>query len=628
MTDPKIPLYAVHFSDDVRPPLGVGMIVANIKANYPHLAERLDFSPGYVATSRQLWARYGEHGSGIFLFSSYMWNSAIHLDIGRRLKQRNPNCFAVFGGPSVPRYPAACSDFLNKHPYVDVVCHGEGEVTTAEVLERWTEEADLTPVHGVAFLRDGEVVLGPPRERERHLDRFPSPYLTGEFDARLGRDWSIATLETNRGCPYGCTFCDWGQATLQRINLFSMERVTADIGHVVSRGVEVIELADANFGIFERDFEIARIVARSGTAGRLREFRANHAKNATPRVSNIVRLMRDAGMVSRGMLSVQTNDGNVLRIIDRENIKPAKYDALLQEFRKQALPVHTEIMMGLPGSTYETFTRDLQWACDKNLGGHISWTMVLPNTPMADPAYIEAHAIKTAGESAFLNPTLQRMVRARALRADTIVSTRTFGEEDFLKMARLSALFHLFHGESVLKYLMFYLRWSRDVPHIAFLERLRDDSLDAYPLLRCLRDWKASFEREDVLLGYVADNRWPDFYAEMKRYVEIELSLPCDSELSTVFASQQFVMAYTGRVEPQSLVLKHDFPRYFLDVVSDGIARRLGEYGPAVLTIRDLNGACRLRPGAGYEPHCGMLELASSFSEDASPSAPASRTFG
>lgn len=48
---------------------------------------------------------------------------------------------------------------------------------------------------------------------------FPSPYLTGEFDEIDPARWRSATIETNRGCPYGCTYCDWGSATLSRIRV-------------------------------------------------------------------------------------------------------------------------------------------------------------------------------------------------------------------------------------------------------------------------------------------------------------------------------------------------------------------------------------------------------------------------
>ena len=32
--------------------------------------------------------------------------------------------------------------------------------------------------------------------------------------------FSNATLETNRGCPFACTFCDWGSLTYAKIRKF------------------------------------------------------------------------------------------------------------------------------------------------------------------------------------------------------------------------------------------------------------------------------------------------------------------------------------------------------------------------------------------------------------------------
>src|SRR5947209_2679156 len=49
-----------------------------------------------------------------------------------------------------------------------------------------------------------------------------SPWLTGLLDpsmelARKHGYRVVAPWETNRGCPYSCTFCDWGSNTLSKL---------------------------------------------------------------------------------------------------------------------------------------------------------------------------------------------------------------------------------------------------------------------------------------------------------------------------------------------------------------------------------------------------------------------------
>jgi len=37
------------------------------------------------------------------------------------------------------------------------------------------------------------------------------------------------TIETNRGCPHKCTFCDWGTLTYTKVRHFDLKRVEDDI---------------------------------------------------------------------------------------------------------------------------------------------------------------------------------------------------------------------------------------------------------------------------------------------------------------------------------------------------------------------------------------------------------------
>jgi hypothetical protein len=270
-------------------------------------------------------------------------------------------------------------------------------------------------------------------------------------------------------------------------------------------------------------------------------------------------------------------------------------------------------MMALPGSTYATFTRDLQWACDKNLTAYVSWTTLLPNTPMAGAEYMAEHAIRTVRDSRFRDPAFVASAAMPPPPPDTVVATRTFDEQTFVDMARLSGLFHLFYGESILKYVLAFLRWRHGIRDVDVLELLRDDGLAAYPLLQRLRDWKQSFAGGDVLRECVTGNLWPAVYDEFEAFVERELAVRADNELREVCAAQRFVMAYAGRRVPDVLAMKYDVPRWFQDCVAGGEVHQLRTYGRASLVVRDDNGACGASAPRGYAPHSGCFELASAF---------------
>ena len=90
------------------------------------------------------------------------------------------------------------------------------------------------------------------REPELAGIAIGSPYLDGTFDALVARGEigpiTTAVLETNRGCPFACTFCDRGQATQSRVHELPGERVTHELTWLAERGVPYLYLVDANFG--------------------------------------------------------------------------------------------------------------------------------------------------------------------------------------------------------------------------------------------------------------------------------------------------------------------------------------------------------------------------------------------
>src|SRR5262245_12096895 len=173
-------------------------------------------------------------------FSTYVWNACISLEIARRLKARRPGITIVFGGPHVPDQP---EQFLRANPCVDIAVHNEGEGTFLTLLERFPNR-DWEDIPGVSFIGDdGSFVRLPNAPRFRDLDEVPSPFLNGTFDALIAANqeesW-IGLWETNRGCPFQCTFCDWGSATAGKVTKFGIDRLYREVDWFAQKKIEYI----------------------------------------------------------------------------------------------------------------------------------------------------------------------------------------------------------------------------------------------------------------------------------------------------------------------------------------------------------------------------------------------------
>lgn len=597
------PIYCVHFVRDYLP-VSLGMIMAYARTRLD--PGRFDLSARFVSSMDDLERQLASAGPGVFLFSNYIWNVDAHLAASEWVKRRSPRSVTVHGGPSVPSYPGACETFLRTHRHVDFGVVGEGEKTAAELLGHLAD-TDAPPhhVHGLRFL-DGETfVQTPERQRSTNLDEFPSPYLAGIFD-EVHAHAIYAVLETNRGCPYSCTFCDWGSAIQQKVQHFSIERVEAEIRWICDHRMRDINVADANFGMFARDVDICRMVCdakkRTGAPERLI---VNYAKSTHKHMVEIVEMMASAGLVASGTISIQSRDPATLTAIRRRNIRTSEYDKLETEFSKRQLPLDSQLMLGLPGGTLESFKNDLRYYFFREVNVRVFNTVLLVNSPMADPAYRAAYAIETDETGA-------------------ITSTSTLSAAQIRRCEELARLFRCAHTYGMLRYVLSYLFWDHGIDPIDYLETLLQDMTGEdrgryarFPLLGGLCTYDSLNEEtisrlvctpkdldpKDRSVGPLRmipathiryrerlrkARAWPDLYREVEEYTCLRHGIPRSPMLASALSAQEALMPTPGRAYPFTAELAHDFAAYYrtkMGAPDDG--RRLEAYGPGAMTVED-----------------------------------------
>ena len=551
----RIPVYALmHAQHGV--PLGLGMVTAAARHHDGgRLTETFEIRRPETAASI-LDDLESRGGPAVLLLSDVIWTIDDNLEVAARVVERNSEVIVVHGGPSSPRYEADIEQFLRDHAAVaHVLARGEGERTIGELLFALgaaygrLAHADLSGVAGIAFVDpfSGEVVRTPDRPRETNLDDLPSPYLTGEFDhiAVAGQDAPFA-LETNRGCPYECSFCDWGSATNSRVRFFTPDRVAAEVDWLASRGAEAVFVADANFGLSKRDVETARQLA----AGRRRTGAFDRvywtaAKNTTRHFVEIWRSLRAGGITSEIQIALQTTDPQTLEAVGRSNISTDRLLELARLLRQETMPVRAELMIGLPGQTVESFTADLELLFEQEMA-LMSWTTLsLPNAPMNAPEYRSRWGIRL-DDSGVVTET----------------STADAGDRD--RMLRLRRAFLAADTYGVLRHLVRWLHQDCGIRATAVIGDLcstAERTPDRWPAVTWLVE---SFD-----LHPLPPSGWRSFYEEIRSYVVERFGIdPRDSALDCVLEVQRALMPWPGRRFPARVELEHDYVSYYLDVIA------------------------------------------------------------
>jgi len=529
-------------------------------------------------------------------FSVSMWNEQLSLKVAREVKARFPSCTIIFGGPQVPH---DSFNYLTLHSFIDVTVKGEGEDSFREILEALVSGKALSSIAGVTN-RDGNgqiKVCEIEREAGKDLDDFPSPYLEGLYD-QLIYDYPDmnfqAIIETNRGCPFKCTFCYWGMGGLRRKYRFhSIERVRQEIEWMAQNKIVYVFNADSNFGMHRRDEEIARILIDTKKRyGFPEKFRTCYGKNTDERIFSIGSQLHEHQLEKGITISYQSVDEQVQINIKRDNIKLKVAEDLQRKFNELNVPVYTEMILGLPGESVKTWKNGVDRVLNSGLKNQLFMYIceVLPNTDLADVTYQALHGIKSVSiELTEIHISPREPGWAKEIE-EIVVETNSMSRQDWKNMLCFSWATMLFHSLKIAFYILAFLHKEHGVRYSEVISIFSDGEfdLDEYPLLGSFHQRmldKADrilggegrgmiapqygniyWEQEEILFFEIA-NSVEQFYAELyqilHKYLKARGEFRQEKLLKEVFDYQAIRIPRAKNILLMDYVFDHNLPEYF-----------------------------------------------------------------
>jgi len=238
----ELPLF-VRQNEGHFPPLGI-MYVASYLKKFPGyqirvldaLAEKMDY-----AAIEEYVQRFCPDIVGIAVHTHSLIDA---ISVSRLIKKADNRTHICFGGPHADIFPRETIDI----PSVDSVVFGEGELTFAELVDAIRTNADLRQVRGIFFKQDGQVVQTQERGHIEDLDGIPFPDRgmtdKNKYSSILGKNKTMTTIVSSRGCPYSCAFCSTPKGSYR---VRSPKGVVDEMEECVSLGINEIHFVDDTF---------------------------------------------------------------------------------------------------------------------------------------------------------------------------------------------------------------------------------------------------------------------------------------------------------------------------------------------------------------------------------------------
>jgi radical SAM superfamily enzyme YgiQ (UPF0313 family) len=349
-------------------PLGVAYMKAVMDRDLPDVTSRLFAYPS------RLYDALLQDTPDVLMVSNYTWNEALSFHLAKLAKKIRPEMLVVMGGPNISLEPERQREYFSNHPEIDLYVLGEGDFLAREVVKHFLDAGGSIRAMGdreipssIYRRSDGTVVRSESWARHKEVDEIPSPWLTGIQDEFF--DGVLAPMiETNRGCPFTCTFCVQGTSWYTKVHNFEIERIKEEIGYIARKINELcpsmgtLRIADSNYGMFERDIEIsAHLGKMQKEHGWPNYIDATTGKNRADRIVKSVEKVGGALVVYQ---AVQSLDETVLKNVKRANIKLEAYSQLLMYIRGRGLRSNSDLILGLPGETLSSHVSSIHKLLD------------------------------------------------------------------------------------------------------------------------------------------------------------------------------------------------------------------------------------------------------------------------
>ncbi|OAI53272.1 hypothetical protein AYO44_04380 [Planctomycetaceae bacterium SCGC AG-212-F19] len=457
-------------SSDVMP-AAIGGIASYLRAHLggPCHIELFKYPESLIARLERLADGEEPHVVG---FSNYVWNCNLSQGFAEVLKRRFPAVAIVFGGPNLPHDPVEQERFLRARPIIDFHIVKEGEIGFC-ALVRALAQHDFdkrrigSDLPNLIFIDSaGQFVPSGNAQRVPDLNHIPSPYLTGLmdpfFDGKL-----LPIIQTNRGCPFKCTFCTEGMPYWTKVYKNSSSKVVDEIHYIANKmaglGGSVrndLHIADSNFGMYDEDVATAQALAQVRQRYRYPQYiNVATGKNKKERVLEVAKIL-DGAMKLAG--SVQSLDEIVLTNIKRANISVDQLMELALNANQIGANSYSEVILGLPGDRLAAHFETLRLLVEAGFNTIAMYQlMILPGTEMGSDASRRQYQMQTRfrllprcyGFYDLLGGTIET-----AEIEEICVANSTLSFDDYINGRKMNFVVNVFYNDGIFRELIKFIK--------------------------------------------------------------------------------------------------------------------------------------------------------------------------
>lgn len=364
---------------------------------------------------------------------AFVWNEMNLQDILSKLHNYNFPGKILLGGPQVSYATANLEEY---YPLVDIFCRGYAENAVLELVTSSTNDKPFPIIGGIVY-------KGLPDMKEQatcNLETLSSPFLDGTVPPQRFLRW-----ETQRGCPFRCSFCQHRESdlptasTLQTRQPLKSSRILEEVEWLTKKQVTDIAVIDPTFNAGPNYLEVMNSFIHHQFQGKLAlQCRFEMIKDNF--LEKVVQLNTLGAKVVLEF-GLQTVNKNEAKAIQRPNQMKRVEDSIVK-LKAMNIEYEVSLIFGLPLQTLSSFMESINFCLNHRVPVIKAWPlMILRGTPLDTNMVREAYGLKEMSISA--SDEIDRV----QVNIPHVVSSSTFSYEEWVKMTKIAALLAKTEGQ-------------------------------------------------------------------------------------------------------------------------------------------------------------------------------------
>ena len=301
-----------------------------------------------------------------------------------RVAKEETGAFVVVGGPHATLRPLS---LLEGHEHIDAVVQNEGEITMSELVDRLGKGEGLEGVLGAGFRGGDGTVMNGPRTPISDLDGLPFPAWdlvppdawNNYWDPRCNAH-PVVTLQTNRGCPYNCSFCSEFAIYGKGVRFRGASGIVDEMEYCVERfGARGISVVDSIFTLRPALVEAVcdEMISRKLDVSWFCNSRVDSL------CADLLPKMKRAGCI-RIYFGVESGTDDGLALVNKRATRAQAVDAV-SACRRYGVRSEAGFIIGLPGQSRKDMLETVRFAKLLNADStQFSILLPLPGTAVFD----------------------------------------------------------------------------------------------------------------------------------------------------------------------------------------------------------------------------------------------------